>query len=365
MKVLVAGHTYVVSANRERWRKLCAMGVDVTVCAPEIWGDGVRAKSECDTENSDTGLSVKTLPTTGSKGDGLRFRYAWTAWRRVLKSFRPDIVHIEQEPFSAALALAQWNVFKKIPVTAFTWENINKPWGLPFMFYLNRTLKNIRAFQCGNEEAANVLRQQGYKGMIDIFPQLGVSLADYKERIPRGENEGLRVGYIGRLVPQKGVADIINAIKNVEGATLSIIGRGNIEENLRKLACDIGVNNRVNFIGAVPHKEVASEFSKIDVLVLPSHSTKGWVEQFGHVLIEAMAAGVLVIGSDSGAIPRVIDSAGWVFPEGNVKALTNLLIACKNGDIPPANGKERVKKYFTHDVLASRTKQFLENVIGS
>ena len=51
----------------------------------------------------------------------------------------------------------------------------------------------------------------------------------------------------------------------------------------------------------------------------------GWKEQFGHVLIEAMACKVPVIGSDSGEIPNVIGEAGLVFPEGNVEELSDRL----------------------------------------
>jgi len=55
--------------------------------------------------------------------------------------------------------------------------------------------------------------------------------------------------------------------------------------------------------------------------VLPSHTTANWKEQFGRVLIEAMACRVLAIGSDSGAIPEVIGDDRCVFSEGDVPAL--------------------------------------------
>ena len=66
----------------------------------------------------------------------------------------------------------------------------------------------------------------------------------------------------------------------------------------------------------MPLNDVPRHLRALDALVLPSESTPLWKEQFGHVLIEAMACGVPVVGSDSGAIPEVIGEAGLLFPGG-------------------------------------------------
>ena len=63
----------------------------------------------------------------------------------------------------------------------------------------------------------------------------------------------------------------------------------------------------------IPSDQVAVEMRKLHALVLPSRTTPRWKEQFGRVLIEAMACGVPPVGSDSGEIPHVIDDAGLVF----------------------------------------------------
>jgi len=67
--------------------------------------------------------------------------------------------------------------------------------------------------------------------------------------------------------------------------------------------------------------DVPAELRRLDALALPSHTTRGWKEQFGRVLIEAMSCGVPVIGSSSGEIPNVIGDAGLIYPEGDVRAL--------------------------------------------
>jgi glycosyltransferase involved in cell wall biosynthesis len=69
-----------------------------------------------------------------------------------------------------------------------------------------------------------------------------------------------------------------------------------------------------------------------DVLVLPSRTIPGkWKEQFGRVLVEAMASGCVPIGSDSGAIPSVIGAGGLIFPEGDVAALARRLTSVASG----------------------------------
>ena len=77
----------------------------------------------------------------------------------------------------------------------------------------------------------------------------------------------------------------------------------------------------MRFLGLVPSTEAPRYYREIDVLVLPSLTRPNWVEQFGRVLIEAMACGVAVVGSSSGEIPWVIGDAGVIFPEGDADAL--------------------------------------------
>lgn len=75
-------------------------------------------------------------------------------------------------------------------------------------------------------------------------------------------------------------------------------------------------------MGRIPAERLSAEFfGRIDVLVVPSRSIPTWREQFGRVIVEGMAAGVPVIGSDSGAIPEVIDAYGEIFREGDADDL--------------------------------------------
>ena len=94
----------------------------------------------------------------------------------------------------------------------------------------------------------------------------------------------------------------------------------------------------------------------LDALVLPSRTMAVWAEQFGHVLIEAMAAGVPVIGSSSGAIPEVIGDAGLIFPEDDVGSLRRQLSWLLGDEALRKTlvhrGHERVRTRYTHAVIA-------------
>ena len=123
-----------------------------------------------------------------------------------------------------------------------------------------------------------------------------------------------------------------------------------------------GITERTTFRDSVPHADVAALWPTIDVLVLPSHTTPRWAEQFGHVLVEAMAHGVAVVGASSGAIPDVIGDAGLVVPERDPAALREALngLASDRSRVEELGhlGQTRVERLYTDDAVAERTIAF-------
>jgi glycosyltransferase involved in cell wall biosynthesis len=131
--------------------------------------------------------------------------------------------------------------------------------------------------------------------------------------------------------------------------------RGEVETEIERL----GLDDRVQVLLRVASTAVPELMRGLDALILPSISTPSWKEQFGRVLIEAMACGVPVIGSDSGEIPHVIGDAGLIVPEGNEAALSNAMERLHDDanlrrDLGK-RGRERVLAYFTHRKVAVRT----------
>ena len=119
-----------------------------------------------------------------------------------------------------------------------------------------------------------------------------------------------------------------------EDVRLMIIGAGPEEKRLRRHAAELGVGERVDFRPAVPYDEMVSLYSRASCLVLASLPTKGWEEQFGMVLAEAMAAGLPVVASASGAIPEVMAGQARLFEPGDWSELAAALAAGPLADAP-------------------------------
>lgn len=130
------------------------------------------------------------------------------------------------------------------------------------------------------------------------------------------------IGFIGRFVPEKGVLDLIRAAGRLRGDfTLLLIGGGALEDEMRRLAAEVGVADRLRIVRSIPHADIPRHINCMDMLVLPSYTVPHWKEQFGQVLVQAMASEVPVLGSTHAEIPRVIGDAGLTFEERNTEQL--------------------------------------------
>ncbi len=125
----------------------------------------------------------------------------------------------------------------------------------------------------------------------------------------------LRIGYVGQLIPEKGVLTLLKAYKQLGGdVELTLAGAGNQEAELREFCRASGLN-RVHFVGHIP--TVAELYAASDVVVVPSE----WEEAFGFVAAEAMACEAAVIVSDAGGLAEVVGDAGLVFRRGDAADL--------------------------------------------
>ncbi|MCD6290679.1 MAG: glycosyltransferase family 4 protein, partial [Anaerolineae bacterium] len=168
------------------------------------------------------------------------------------------------------------------------------------------------------------------------------------------------VGYAGGLIPEKGVDVLIRAVARLSGDwQLRLVGDGTERPRLERLARRLGVADRVAFLPRLVSADMPDFYRQLHVLVLPSRDRPNWREQFGRVLVEAMACGVPVIGSDCGEIPRVVGNAGLVFHQDDVEALRAHLDRLQH---EPQwrrrlgqRGRARVLAHFTHDRVAAAT----------
>jgi phosphatidylinositol alpha-1,6-mannosyltransferase len=125
---------------------------------------------------------------------------------------------------------------------------------------------------------------------------------------------------VSRLDPRKGIDKAIRAFAqlDVEDAELLIGGTGRLEGSLKELASELGVRDRVRFLGFVPDAELPSLYSSVDLFVLPSE-----YEGFGIVFLEAMACGTPVLGTDVGGVPTAVEDGetGYLVGKDAVGAL--------------------------------------------
>ena len=249
----------------------------------------------------------------------------------------------------------------RIPALFFAWQNIRRSYPPPFAWWERAVYGMARHAIAGNQDAAAVLRAKGYGGPLTVLPQFGVDPAIFTPPAqPRDPAYPTVIGYAGGLVTEKGVDLLLEACAGLAGAwELHLVGEGNRRGSLAAQARQLGIANRVTLHERIPAHAMPAFYQGLDVLVLPSRTRPNWKEQFGRVLIEAMACGVAVVGSDSGEIPQVIGQAGVVFPEGDATALRYALQELLDDHARRATlaaaGRRRVLEHFTMQRIAAAT----------
>jgi glycosyltransferase involved in cell wall biosynthesis len=178
------------------------------------------------------------------------------------------------------------------------------------------------------------------------------------------------IGFVGRLEEAKGLRILVRAAADLALAgdvEVRLAGTGPLRPALEALARDLGIAERVVFVGQVHSTAMPALYRSFDVLVLPSLTTPRWKEQFGRALAEAMLCEVPTIGSDSGEIPHVIGDAGLIVPEGDSAALATALHRLA-GDVAlrralAAAGRQRAIERFTMKAVAQHTWALYRKVL--
>jgi glycosyltransferase involved in cell wall biosynthesis len=184
----------------------------------------------------------------------------------------------------------------------------------------------------------------------------------------RDRTPSFLIGYVGRLVPEKGVDLLLEAVAGMDKVCqLTIVGTGTEQVRLETLVRRLGLTDRVFFRGCLPSSHMPAFYRQLDTFVLPSRSRPNWIEQFGRVLIEAMACGVPVVGADCGEIPHVIGDAGFTFPEGDAVALQEHLTRLLNSPDVRAErakrGRKRILDRFTQAKVAAQTVKVYREIV--
>ncbi|QJW35975.1 glycosyltransferase [Cellulosimicrobium protaetiae] len=338
MKVLRVSHSAVVDAWRERERALRARGLDVRLLSARAWDEG--------------GTTVPLVPRPGEPVRGVRTFGTHPAlfvydpvplWRALGQDW--DVLDLHEEPF--ALATAEVLALRRLrallgrrpapPYVLYSAQNLAKRYPWPFRWFEARALRGAAAVSVCNDEAGRIVRAKGARGRVETVP-LGVDPAVFSpapDAVPPGPSTGrtprrLRVGYAGRLASHKGVDALLAAVAADDRLDLVLAGEGPDRASLERAARPLG--DRVRFVGALDGDDLVAFYRDLDALAVPSRETPGWVEQFGRVAVEAMACGVPVVASRTGALPDVVGGAGLLVPPDDPDALRAALVRVLDED---------------------------------
>lgn len=293
--------------------------------------------------------------------------------RTVLRDFQPDVVEFDNEPFNLGSAQLVYAVGRHAPearVFLHAAQNLLKRYPPPFHWTERYVFRRCAGVFARSEAAERVLVTRGLPARKIHRMGHGVSLREFAPAARRqldatagttGPTAGTTrpVLYVGALTRQKGVDVLLRACAlSRRFQRLVVAGDGPERPELEASARDLGLARRCEFRGSVGHDELLELYGSAACLVLPARTTPTLVEQFGRVLIEAMAAGCPVIASDSGNVPTVVGDAGLVVPEEDAGALAAAMDrvlddSALRRDLQ-GRGLERVRREYEWSVVADR-----------
>ena len=371
MRVLVISHSAIQPTYHRKFELVAERDdIQLRILVPDTWveNDQILYFSERRVlQNLIFSPGKVTFP-----GYGSRFFFTKGIIRH-FREFRPEIIHLEEEPWS--LCALQTIILRRIfcPRSKLIFRT---SLSIPAKMKLNSLVSLIEQFAFKESDyafilsrrAGEILTQKGYRKGMSVSPN-GVDTQMFKRMDMRDLRRELGIsrdefviGYVGRLMRMKGLSTLLQAfsllIQRPESRLL-IVGSGDYKDEMISFASRLDISDGMILIDAVPAEDVPKYINCMDVLVLPSITTPGWVEFFGRVLVEAMVCEVPVIGSNSGEIPNVIGDAGLVFQEADSEDLAHKLDSIiQDSSLRQSlakKGYERATNLFTWESIARDT----------
>ncbi len=377
MRILLISHT-CQSATEGQPKAECLArvpGVDLCVLTPDRWKHYGHWRSAENPIAPGYRFEVGkiSLPWVGPAQCYLHY---YPKLRELLESFRPQIIDLWEEPWGLVSAQAcrlRNRILPNAKVISETEQNIHKRLPFPFERFRRYTLRHADFAVARSDGALAVLRETGYQGPAGVVSN-GVDAELFKpldrKRCRRElDVSGFVVGYVGRLVEEKGLADLVEAVARCPvSANVLLVGDGPMAGRLLHQAKALGLAERIRILPARPLQELPAVMNAMDVLVLPSRTTARWKEQFGRVLIEANACETPVIGSDSGAIADVVGEGGLIFRERDAASLAatirRLLDDPALARTLGMQGRRQVLAKYTWQRVAEQMHAIYQTVIG-
>tara|TARA_B100000683_G_scaffold187040_1_gene180269 strand:- start:3790 stop:5007 length:1218 start_codon:yes stop_codon:yes gene_type:complete len=294
------------------------------------------------------------------------------ATKKVIRELNPDIVH------------AHW----LIPGGYITNKAMRKETNLYIsmhgtdVFLINKMKLAKRLAQNAIKSATNVhfvsealqaivAQQYGDSNGQGLVLPMVFGLEDFRQGPVAAAKDTKRILFVGRLMKVKGIDVLINAFSRLLEDErfiewkLDIVGGGPELESLRTLSQERGVEHHIEFHGSKPRRDLKKFYNQAELFVLPSRTTSlGEKEGLGLVVLEAMMAGVPVIGTDCGGIKETIThhKTGIIVPEGDINALHNSMVDLLDNNALRSemvqNAHSEIDQKYTIESLTSTMKQW-------
>jgi len=264
------------------------------------------------------------------------------------------------------------------------WENI------PFAYEESKEMRERKAavrrcadhFVAVTERARETLVLEGVDpGRITVIP-MGIDTDRFRpdEALREACREELGIArdekvvlFTGRMVWEKGVYDFVHAAALAQSSPGNIpvryvmVGKGPERDAVMARAEEIGIAKLFLFIEGHPYDRMRDLYNAADIFVLPSISTRMWKEQFGMVLVEAMACGTPVISTTSGSIPEVVGNAGILVPANDPGELAGAIaLLCSSDELLDElgrKGRARAVERFDSRTVAKRVGEVFAKVL--
>ncbi len=378
MRILAISHSCVIDVNQELFVELARLpGVELQLVIPAEWKSEYTNEPIAPRLLDSVKFPVHFLPVWAPGHVSLH------CYRRLplarLRDYRPEVILSSQEPWSLSGLQAIWLAKRlKCPFVFQTNQNIYKRYPPPFAWIEQLSYTSAAHALAYSEGARQVLIQKGCQRPASVVPY-GTDLSLFypadsehqRQRLNLGKS--LVIGYMGRIRKEKGLDTVIDSLGLISqrcpdlDCKVLFVGSGDEEGPLRAHARRLQLDDRIVFGGPIAHDQAGAYLRCMDVFVLPSRTTPSWKEQFGRVIIEALACGIPVVGSDSGEIPHLIrrTNGGLVFCEGEAEDLAaNLLPLLLDGAKRRAMGRQgsdAVRQHYTYGVVARQLRDVLAN----
>lgn len=373
-RLITISHSYVIGRNRRLAHELAIQGRgrwEVTALAPARLSGDLRE------------VSLEPLPEEACTTHALQVRLGRSAHlRRYERRLRTlladpwDVVHIWEEPYVAACAQVAAAAPPGARVVPATFQNIVKKYPPPLSLFERRVMSRAAGWIAFGE---TVHEAHAAKSLYAARPSRvippGVDVNRFRPnpaaraaaRTRLGWTDDVPVvGFLGRFVPEKGLNVLMCALERARRPWRALlVGGGPMVTHLSTFAAVHP--GRVTVLTDVAHDEVPDYLNVMDLLCAPSQTTGRWREQFGRMLIEAMACGVPVIASRSGEIRHVVSDTGLLADEADVvqwtEAIDRLLGDPDLRRDLSARGLARAHEKYAWPVVARAHLAFFEELL--